>query len=44
MAQHRDMAAAAQDRPVSRAAGMAIVAIWLSAIGLTVWIAMRYLR
>ena len=44
MAQHRDMAAAAQDRPVSQAAGVAIVAIWLSAIGLTIWIAMRYLR
>jgi uncharacterized membrane protein YkvA (DUF1232 family) len=44
MAQHRDMAAAALDRPVSRAAGVAIVAIWLSAIGLTVWIVIRYLR
>jgi uncharacterized membrane protein YkvA (DUF1232 family) len=44
MTHHRDIAAAALNRPVSRAAGVAIVAIWLSAIGLTVWIAVRYLR
>jgi uncharacterized membrane protein YkvA (DUF1232 family) len=44
MTQHRDMAIAAQDRPVSRAAGMAIVTIWIVAIGLTLCIAMRYLR
>ena len=43
MAQHRDMALAAQDRPVSRAAGVAIVTIWAVAIGLTFWIAMHYL-
>jgi uncharacterized membrane protein YkvA (DUF1232 family) len=43
MAQHRDMAIAVQDRPVSRAAGGAIVAIWIVAIGLTIWTAMRYL-
>src|SRR5882762_9832000 len=29
MARHRDMAVAAQHRPVSRAAGAAIVAIWI---------------
>src|SRR5262249_21221084 len=39
MAQHRDMAIAAQDRP----AGVAIVAIWIAAIGLAAWIAMRHL-
>jgi len=44
MAQHRNMAAAALDRPVSWTAGIVIVTVWLSAIGLTVWIAMRYLR
>jgi len=43
MAQHRDIATAAQDRPVSRAAGVAIMAIWIIAIGLTGWLAMRYL-
>jgi uncharacterized membrane protein YkvA (DUF1232 family) len=43
MAQHRGMAIAAQDRPISWAAGVAIVIIWVAAIGLTLWIAMRYL-
>lgn len=43
MAQHRDVAIAAQDRPVSRAAGVAIVTIWILTVGLTVWIATRYL-
>jgi uncharacterized membrane protein YkvA (DUF1232 family) len=44
MAQHRDVAAAAHERPVSRAAGVAIVSIWILAIGLTIWIAVHYLR
>jgi len=44
MAQHRDMAIAAQDRPVSRAAGVAIITIWIVTIGLAIWIAMRHLR
>ncbi len=44
MAQHRDMAIAAQDRPVSRAAAVPILAIWIVAIGLTLWIAVRYLK
>jgi uncharacterized membrane protein YkvA (DUF1232 family) len=43
MTQHRDMAIAAQDQPVSRTAGVVIVTIWIVAIGLTLWIAMRYL-
>ena len=43
MAQHRDMAIAAQNRPVSRAAGVAIVTIWIVVIGLTLWGSMRYL-
>jgi uncharacterized membrane protein YkvA (DUF1232 family) len=42
MAQHRDMATAAQDRPVSRVAGVAIVTIWIVGIGLTLWISMRF--
>src|SRR5262249_52293520 len=44
MAQHRDMAIAAQDRPVSWAAGVAIVSIWIVTISLTFWIALHYLR
>jgi uncharacterized membrane protein YkvA (DUF1232 family) len=43
MAQHRAMAITAQDRPVSWAAGVAIVTIWIVAIGLTLWIATRHL-
>jgi uncharacterized membrane protein YkvA (DUF1232 family) len=43
MAQHRAMAIAVQDRPVNRAAGLTIVTIWIVAIGLTLWIATRYL-
>jgi uncharacterized membrane protein YkvA (DUF1232 family) len=43
MAEHRDMAIAAQDRPVSRAAAAVIVTIWVVAIGLTVWVVIRYL-
>jgi uncharacterized membrane protein YkvA (DUF1232 family) len=42
MAEHRDMAIAAQDRPVSRAAAAVIVTIWVVAIGLTVWVVTRY--
>jgi uncharacterized membrane protein YkvA (DUF1232 family) len=44
MAQHRDMAMAAQDRPVNWAAGAAIVIIWLLVIGLTVWMVIRCFR
>lgn len=36
MAEHREMAIAAQDRPVSRAAAAAIITIWVVATGLTV--------
>ena len=43
MAQHRDVAIAAQDRPVSRAAAVVIGTIWIVAIGLTLWIATGYL-
>src|SRR5262249_54602382 len=43
MAQPREMAIAAQDRPVSRAAAATIILIWVVAIGLTVWVAIRYL-
>jgi uncharacterized membrane protein YkvA (DUF1232 family) len=44
MAEHRALAVAAQDRPVSKAAAAIVVAIWLLAIGATVWLAYRYLK
>jgi uncharacterized membrane protein YkvA (DUF1232 family) len=43
MAEHREMAAAAQDRPISRAGAVAIVAIWIGAIVVTVWAVRRWL-
>lgn len=42
MAEHRALAAAAQDRPVSRSAAAIIVIIWLSSVAASVWLAMRY--
>jgi uncharacterized membrane protein YkvA (DUF1232 family) len=44
MAEHRALAAATQDRPVSKAAAAAIVAVWILAIGVTAWGAYRYFR
>jgi uncharacterized membrane protein YkvA (DUF1232 family) len=43
MAEHRALATAAQDRPVSMAAAATIVVIWVAAIGLAAWMAVRYL-
>jgi uncharacterized membrane protein YkvA (DUF1232 family) len=43
MAEHRALATAAQDRPVSRTAAAVIVVIWVLSIGLTVWLLMRHL-
>jgi uncharacterized membrane protein YkvA (DUF1232 family) len=43
MAEHRAMATAVQDRPVSRSAAAVIVTIWVVAIGLTIWLAARHL-
>jgi uncharacterized membrane protein YkvA (DUF1232 family) len=43
MAEHRATAAAAQDRPVSRTAAAVIVAIWILALGLTLWLAAGFL-
>jgi uncharacterized membrane protein YkvA (DUF1232 family) len=40
IAEHRDLATAAQDRPVSRAAAVVIVGIWILAICLALWLAM----
>ena len=42
MAEHRAAAAAAQDRPVSRGAAIAIIGIWVAAIALSAWLLHRY--
>jgi uncharacterized membrane protein YkvA (DUF1232 family) len=42
MAEHRALATAAQDRPVSRTAGAIIVAIWVASVAFTVWLGFRY--
>jgi uncharacterized membrane protein YkvA (DUF1232 family) len=42
MAEHRATAAAAQDRPVSRVAAVAIVCAWVAALALSGWFAYRY--
>ena len=41
MAEHRAVAAAAQDRPVSRTAGIVIVVVWVASIGLAGWLCHR---
>src|SRR5947199_10868111 len=43
MAEHRDLAAAAQERPISRTAGVVIICIWIVSIALIGWIGYRYL-
>jgi uncharacterized membrane protein YkvA (DUF1232 family) len=43
MAEHREMAAAAQDRPISRAGAVAIVAIWIGAVLVAVCAVRRWL-
>jgi uncharacterized membrane protein YkvA (DUF1232 family) len=42
MAEHRALADAAMERPVSRSAAAVVVAIWIAAIALTVWLAWRH--
>ena len=42
MAEHRAVAAAALERPVSRAAGIVIGGIWLAAAGICSWLAYRF--
>ena len=42
MAEHRELAAAAQVRPVSRIAVVVIDCIWVSSIGLCGWLVYRY--
>ena len=43
MAEHRAAALAAQSRPASKIGAAAIVAIWLVTLGLSVWLAYRYI-
>jgi uncharacterized membrane protein YkvA (DUF1232 family) len=42
MAEHRAAAAAAQDRPVSRVAAVAIIFVWAVALALSGWLALRF--
>jgi uncharacterized membrane protein YkvA (DUF1232 family) len=42
MAEHRALAAAAQDRPISRTAGVVIALVWATCIALTVWLCYRF--
>jgi uncharacterized membrane protein YkvA (DUF1232 family) len=41
MAEHRSLAAAAQDRPVSRTAAIVIAVLWAACIALTGWLCYR---
>jgi uncharacterized membrane protein YkvA (DUF1232 family) len=43
MAEHRAAALAAQSLPASKIGAAAIVAIWLVTLGLSVWLAYRYI-
>jgi uncharacterized membrane protein YkvA (DUF1232 family) len=43
LAEHRELAAAAHDRPVSRTAAAVIVAIWIASAILCGWLIWRYL-
>jgi uncharacterized membrane protein YkvA (DUF1232 family) len=43
MAEHRDLAAAAMDRPKSRTGAAIIVGIWLLSLGLVIWLVSRWL-
>ncbi|UVK42782.1 DUF1232 domain-containing protein [Mesorhizobium sp. AR07] len=42
MAEHREAAALAVDRPVSRSAAVIIACIWAASIALTGWLGYRY--
>ncbi len=43
MAEHRALAAAARDRPVSHTAGIAIAMVWAGCVGLAGWLCYRFL-
>ena len=42
MAEHRELAAARKERPVSRSAAFVIVLLWIGSIALCGWLAYRY--
>ena len=42
MAEHRERAAAQQERPSSRTAAMVIVCVWIAALVASAWVAYRY--
>ena len=44
MAEHRELAAVAQDRPISRTAALVIVCVWIASIALVGWLGYRYFR
>lgn len=44
MAEHRELASAAEDRPVSDRAAAVVVALWLAAVGFAMWILWRRLN
>ncbi|MBB4016594.1 uncharacterized membrane protein YkvA (DUF1232 family) [Chelatococcus caeni] len=41
MAEHRELAAAAQERPVSRVAAAVIACLWIASVALVVWLVWR---
>lgn len=41
MAEHRELAAAAQERPVSRLAAAVIACLWIASVALVVWLVWR---
>lgn len=41
MAEHRDLAAAAQDQPISRTAAVVISCIWAASVALCAWLVYR---
>lgn len=44
MAEHRSLAEAAQERPVSSLAAAIIVVFWIASVALAIWLAYHYLR
>jgi len=42
MAEHREMAAAAQERPISRAAAITVIAAWAAAAVACAWLVVRF--
>lgn len=44
MAEHRDLAETAMERPTSRIAAAVIIGVWLLSLGLVVWLVRRWLQ